>query len=227
MIIVLSILAVGCSNTNDQTVINQKIIPQKLTVISESQDKLVSVLADTNIEGDLLDGITLKIRDQERKFQWKTVSNPTYYPIVLSENIDNDPDNEVVVILTTGYGTGMRQSQVHILKQDFTELSVDDPLQGIKRYIKTSHVKEDGKQIYSLALNNRDFKKEFAESEAGQWFDDIVFGNIIGYRVQDKHLIAELPAQVSPGLFLGTVEAEYQVKDQELIIGSVTFSEEN
>lgn len=222
----LCFLMLGCSANPGKEVINQQIEPEgKVTVISESQDQSVQILADTEVAGDIISEMTLRIGDQEKKMPWKNVVNPSYYPQIFQENIDKDPDKEILIVLTTGYGTEIKQTELHVLKRDFSEFSVQDPIVSVRAGVKSKYEKVDGQRRYSLIYKDKSFKKVYDEKDAGMWFEDVVFGNIVNYRIDKERVIAEVSAQVSPGIFIGTVEAEYKAKDQSLVVEGLSLNE--
>ncbi|RUS46739.1 hypothetical protein [Cohnella sp. AR92] len=224
-VIGLCFLMAGCSNSSATSEPISSEATQQ--VISESQDKSVQILADTKATGEMFTGLTVKIRNQEKKFPWKNVANPTYSPEIYVENMDNGPENEIIIVLTSGYGTGVQKTELHALKNDYYEFSVQDPVQAVRSSVKSSHEINDGKHRFSLSYKGKTLTKEYGVKEAGLWFDDVVFGNIVRYRIEDKQVIAEVPAQVSPGNFMATVEAEFQMLDQSLTVGELSLQEVN
>ncbi|WP_281888925.1 hypothetical protein [Paenibacillus sp. YYML68] len=226
VLVLLAVLTAGCSGHNDQAVTKQHEASHAQTeVIAQSQDQSVRVKANTSVTGDMLQGLTVQIGEQERSFPWSNVSNPTYYPEVRLANVDADAESEVLIILTTAYGTGVRQAELHVLNKDFTELDVDNPTDAVKSHIRTSHAIAGDKHTYSVTVDNHTYTKSYSKAEAGQWFEDVVIGNITTYRVQGQSIVVELSAQVSPGTFMGTVVAEYEVRGDRLAIGRVAFRE--
>jgi len=45
-------------------------------------------------------------------------------------------------------------------------------------------------------------------------FDNVGFGRIIKYDVVNHQLVASIPSQITPAMFLGTIEITYEFKDQ-------------
>src|SRR5690606_17873718 len=53
--------------------------------------------------------ITVRIDGQSKRFEWQNVANPSYFPRVWTVNLDEEPDEEAVNVLTAGLG----REQVH------------------------------------------------------------------------------------------------------------------
>ncbi|GMK37473.1 hypothetical protein PCCS19_05270 [Paenibacillus sp. CCS19] len=207
------IAAAGCSS------------PAKETVIAESQDKHVQLLADTKVSGDMLSGVTVKIGENSKHFSWSNVTNDSYYPQIIREDLDQDAEPEIVIILTQGYGTGVLDSEVHVLEEDFTEFEVQDPIAVVKEELKSTVSSKDGKKTYTLTYKDNTITKEYKDEDAGMWFDEAAIGNIVTYRVDNQHLIAEVSAQASPGLFVANVEAAFEAKNNKLEVSNLAIKE--
>ncbi|MEK3778722.1 hypothetical protein MHB85_30015 [Paenibacillus sp. FSL K6-4396] len=52
------------------------------------------------------------------------VANPSFYPQISVVDLDADGEDEVVVVLIQGTGSGVHDSKVHVLRTDFIEISV-------------------------------------------------------------------------------------------------------
>ncbi|MBD3920009.1 hypothetical protein H8B09_14690 [Paenibacillus sp. PR3] len=218
--------AAGCSsNTEPPADQKNNASGDKESVIAESPDKYVQLFADTSVSGDMLTGITVKLGENSKHFSWTNVTNDGYYPEIIRDDLDQDADQEVVIILTKGYGTGLRDSEVHVLRNDFTELDIQDAVSVVKSSLISSASSKDGKKDYTLTYKDNTINKQYNDEDAGMWFDDVAIGSIVTYRVENQHLLAEVSAQVSPGFFIANVEAEYSVKGSKLVVGNLALNE--
>lgn len=226
VVLALFLLTAGCSS-NTEPPADQKNngSGDRESVIVESSDKYVQLLADTSVSGDMLTGITVKLGENSKQFPWANVTNDGYYPEIIRDNLDQDPDPEIVIILTKGYGTGVRDSEVHVLKNDFTELDIQDPVAVVKGSLNSTASSKDGKKDYTLTYKDSTINKHYNDEDAGMWFDDVAIGNIVTYRVDNHHLLAEVSAQVSPGLFIANVEAAFEVNGSKLEVKSLELNE--
>lgn len=198
--------------------------PETLAVIAESADKTVSVLAASPApENGMFDGMTVRIGEQSKRFEWKNVTNPTYFPRVWTVNLDADPDEETVIVLTTGYGTGVYENRIHVLKRDFREIPVEDAIAKVRELAVTRAQTGPDSRKFSLELGGEMHTFTYDEDGAGFWFDDIVFGNAIDYKVEDGTIVAEVSVQVSPGEFPGIVVCPYAGRDGKLEVSGAKF----
>lgn len=199
--------------------------PEQPVVIAESADKTVSVLADSPAAGgNTFQGITVRINGQIKRFEWQNVANPSYFPRVWTVNLDEEPDEEAVIVLTAGYGTGYSKSRVHVLKRDFREIPAEDAVGKVRMLAVTRSEMEPAARIFTLEVGGETHTFTYPEGDAGFWFDDIVFGNITQYEVKDGKLVAEVSVQVSPGEFPGTVVCQYTYRDGKFAVSEVKFT---
>ncbi len=78
----------------------------------------IIISAPKNINSDVFESLTVQAGKLSKTFPWMNVTNPTYYPIVHIADIDDDDKNEVIIILTNGYGTGTNEQEIHVLNKE-------------------------------------------------------------------------------------------------------------
>jgi len=181
-------------------------------LLTESEDKRIVIWGAPKAESGMIEQITVSIDKKEKTFAWRNSTNPSFYPEIWLANLAGDDNLEVIIALTLGTGTGIHESEVHVLNSDFSEIKVNDPIKELKPLIQTSKSEKAGKQQYSIKVAGREHLFEYKESDAGFWFDDVAFGSVINYRVEDQALISEVSAQVSPGTFPGGIKLTYALK---------------
>lgn len=199
--------------------------PAEPVVIGESADNTVSVLAESPAPGiGMFQGITVRIDGQSKRFEWENVANPAYFPRVWTVNLDEDPDEEAVIVLTAGYGTGYSENRVHVLKRDFREIPVEDAIEKVRMLAVTRAEIEPDTRNFTLEISEETHTFSYPEGDAGVWFDEIVFGNVTQYEVKDGMLVADVSVQVSPGQFPGDVVCQYAYRDGKLTVSNVDFA---
>lgn len=194
-------------------------------VITESKDKSIAILGKPDNSSGVFHDIQVRINGSTKSFQWENVTSPSFYPELWVANVDDDSEDEIVISLTKGHGTGIRASELHVLNMDFSEIPVDNPKNSIKKYVQTSLLINGEKRTYSITVKNKNYSYEYNNSDAGSWLDDVAFGNIVRYRMQGGAIYVEVSAQVSPGHFIGAVDAVYGYKDSQLQIEGLQFIE--
>ncbi|MBK5502527.1 MULTISPECIES: hypothetical protein [Peribacillus] len=45
-------------------------------------------------------------------------------------------------------------------------------------------------------------------------FNDVAFGSIVKFDVVDNHLVASVGGQITPAMFIGTIEISYEFQDK-------------
>ncbi|MDC3416238.1 hypothetical protein [Aquibacillus salsiterrae] len=75
------------------------------------------------------------------------VNNPTYYPELSFSDINRDENEEIIVILTTGSGSGVLIQEVHVFHRDgggqIKEIRVEDPVTIAKKNVATELTKSE------------------------------------------------------------------------------------
>lgn len=172
------------------------------------EDILISSPKNTN--SDVYESLTVQAGKLSKTFPWMNVTNPSYYPIVHLADIDDDDQNEIIIILTNGYGTGLNEQEIHVLnKEDLSELTLEDPLQAIKEQV-TSQIIHDQDQVKVVVKTaGEKVEKTYNESDAVLWNEEVSFGSIIRYNVTDNIITATIPGGVSPAVFAVDINLEY------------------
>lgn len=158
----------------------------------------------------MYDGFILEVKGNRKYFDWKNVTNPTYAPQLFFNDINQDSEKELIVILTTGTGTGFHTEDIHILTPgDFTEIDVEEPDDIVKQHINTK-IESDGDDIaIQIITGSEETTIHKEKGYAATWFDNVVFGNSYCYEVIDNELVVSIRAQVSPAYFIGEIKAAY------------------
>ncbi|WP_435171805.1 hypothetical protein [Paenibacillus glycanilyticus] len=125
----------GCGSNNGEQV-------QQVRYSIGDQEVMLKGLQDIKLfgqkeENGLFKEISVTTLAGSKSFPWSNVTNPAYYPAIEVADLNEDGDNEIIIVLTKGYGTGVNAQELHILKEDdLSELTVENPLHYI---IKHSH----------------------------------------------------------------------------------------
>jgi hypothetical protein len=97
-------------------------------------------------------GFVLQIGGVKKYFGWENVLNPSRKPKLILSDLDKDGENQLVVVLNKGYGTGVQNEEVHVIKQElfFYEILVESPLIALHKNVHTSKSPE-----IMITLNNK------------------------------------------------------------------------
>lgn len=89
-------------------------------------------------------------------FHWENVSNKTFAPKLFVSDLDNDSLDELIIELCTGHGTGLYSGEIHVLKENpknntLNELLVESPLIILHKNVKVT----DNLQYLELVIKDR------------------------------------------------------------------------
>lgn len=121
------------------------------TLLSETSDKKIAVYG-VQEKGDLFSSLDVAINGEPKTFDWSNVTNPSFYPQIFVIDLNKDGEDEIVIILTKGTGTGIHNSEVHVLRTDFTEIPVTDRKISFKTILKLTKklIKIFGSTLFRL-----------------------------------------------------------------------------
>ncbi|MFK0522892.1 hypothetical protein ACINKY_11865 [Paenibacillus illinoisensis] len=196
-----------------------------LAEIKENQQDITLSATTKSVQG-MYCGIAFTWNNRTKIFPWESISEPAFYPEVMITNIDGKGQDEAIIILTTGKGTGARGSAIHVLQEDWTEIPVGDPIAEAQNSLSSMYKDQEATVEYRININGKKYVYSYPMDGAGSWFEEASIGRILRYRVQDNKLIAEMPVQVSPGTYTGTIEVEYREYNGELLSSEVRYIED-
>ncbi|GAA0136897.1 hypothetical protein YSY43_37380 [Paenibacillus sp. YSY-4.3] len=207
-IIAFTLAACGHTSDNAASTSPSSVPNDSLIHLVKANDVIIS--ASKHTDSDVFKGLIVQVDQLSEHFDWTNVTNKTYYPVVHIADINGDDQNEIVIILTTGYGTGMNEQEIHVLnKEDLTELSLEDPLLAIKDEV-TSEILHEQDQVKVVVKTDTDnVEQNYLESDAVLWNEEVSFGSVIGYSAADGVITATVPGSVSPAAFTVNAILEY------------------
>lgn len=218
-----AVLMSGCADNQPSIAVNGNVektaevnsnaaVSAPGVLLSETPDKKVAVYGKA--QGESFISLTVQINGESKTYDWTNVDNPSFYPEISLITIDDVAEDEVVIILTTGTGTGVRDSKVHILTSDFTEIPVADPREAAMSKITVDLKKEKEVRKYTVSIDGKESAAfDFKESDSSDWFDRPTVKNILRYSITNDVLTAEMPLQISVGNYLGSVIVKYELVD--------------
>lgn len=197
------------------------------TVILKEDTEIGLKMTGTLIQKEgMIRSIHVQYGDTEHIFHdWKNVSNETYYPDIALLPAKNNKEDVLAIILTTGYGTGIRESELKLLTESFREVISADPVLSVKSRLSYKATAEAGKRIFQIMLDGVTRTFEYKEEDAGFWLDQPTLGNIVRYYVEEGTLYASVPIQVSPGEFPVAVRLRYEYDGTAFLVSEAMFAE--
>ena len=183
---------------NEWVLFEKEMIPEEVLVYLNNES------------AGMYEEVTVETKDNKKTFPWRNVTNPTYAPITYVADVDNDDEDEIIILLTIGYGTGVYASDIHILNiEDLTEIDIEDPVEAIKNTVTSSIVADGNKVNVEVNWDGKIIEKTYDKSYAGMWFEEVVFGSHVRYEVSNNRIFAKVTGAISPAGFPFTAVVEY------------------
>lgn len=206
---------------------------EKNSVLINTRDKIYKTVASIPDEGVALTAADidwtykdfyLEVNGSKRYFDWKNVVNPSHAPKLLMMDINNDGQKELIIILTTGYGTGVYISEAHVIDPEtLIEVYVDNPNIVVLKNVKTN-ITENEIEI-STGDKKTVINKDKLNVEPGYKISAIGFGGICSFDVVENKLIVTMHGQISPACFIGTLTITYEFKDNMYQAANIEFTD--
>ncbi len=209
---------------------SEVIIEDREDLLTEYKQGNQKVEIWGNKAGDGYRGLKITWGEITRQFPfWYNVGNPSYAPQVLIEDLNQDGKNELLVILTKGYGTGVKEEEAYLFDSDgFQEIPLEDWQTYTLKHVVPGKVTAQGAV---LTIDNKELviphgvPEEDFENGPSYWYDSPAYGQVIRYEVRDKTLFAIIPLWYSPALSAGQLEIKYSYKDKFFQGESIKYSE--
>jgi hypothetical protein len=194
---------------------------QSHAVIITTKDEISKTVATIPKEGVILSAIErkgmykdfiLEVKGCKRFFNWENVSNATYAPELLLIDINHDKQKELIIILTTGTGTGVHVTEAHVINlETLIETYIDNPKAIILKNVKTKIMEN----VVEITIGNQKtlINKDDFDAKPENFFSNINFENISSFEVANDELKVNVGAQISIMDFVGEVQISYNYKD--------------
>ncbi|MFD1887248.1 hypothetical protein [Paenibacillus wenxiniae] len=175
-------------------------------------DSALGVMIEGELdENGMYNHLTIRTPVFQCSLPGEQVQNPTYAPWVAEADLNGDGEKEIIVNLTSGYGTGMELNTVQVFSQNGENIPVESPQSGIARQFSSSvhgdqlELKLNG-TTHSLAL------KGLPEQPAAS--KPPVFGGAVQqFKVDHNELTAIYSLQVGMTGFIGELDATYRYEN--------------
>lgn len=152
--------------------------------------------------------VLIKTKLAQREFNWKAT---TKNPGLILADLTGTGQESVDIIFVTAYGTGLYESQIHILSMDLKrEIPVENPAVAAKRLIRPSI---QGKDIV-LRAGNKEYRVRPSVGPGGlaRELQNLQYGAVVAYKVENNKLKATVTVQTNPSTFLGEFTLVYNYK---------------
>jgi uncharacterized protein (UPF0248 family) len=200
------------------------------SIYDVDEKKLVADIPNTDIklyyvqyeeDKGMYRGFILQINDVKKYFNWENVNRNRKPQLILSD-LDKDDKDDLIVILNKGYGTGVQDEEVHVIKQElfFYEILVEEPLIPMYKKIKIEKTKEQITIILNnkkTVLNKRGMTAlPYQELGAG-------YGHHVGFEAKNNILYSRILLGVGTNPGVGEFIIKYMYKDEIFQVHSINF----
>lgn len=196
------------------------------------EKKLVSDIPNTDIKlyyvehnesKGMYNGFVLQINGVKTYFRWENVDNPSRKPKLVLSDLDKDGRNELVVVLNKGYGTGVQDEEVHVIKLEpfFYEVLVENPLIALHKKV---HIEKSPDQIM-ISLNNKKTVLNKKGMTSLPFLEDLGagYGHHIGFEASNNTLYSRVFLGVGTNPGVGEFLIKYNYKDEIFQVQSIDF----
>ena len=229
--IVCSLLFCSSSNINVRAYNNPAYdIKDSNSIFDVEEKNLVAEIPNSNIrlyfvkdnkESGMYEGFVLQINDAKKYFRWESVDN-NHIPKLILSDLDKDGKDELIVILNKGYGTGVKDEEVHVIKQElfFCEVLVENPSIPLHKNVRFENTNEQVEVI----LNNKKtvLSKKKMISASNQELSS-GYGQHVGFEVKNNVLYARVLLGVGANSGIGEFIIEYKYKDEIFLVQKIDF----
>lgn len=203
-------------------------LPESSVLLASLPDDQIYIYGDKN-DFDMTgvyDGLYLSINGVSRYYEWKNIGKDSFLPELILKDVNGDGQKELIVILTTGEGTGVNQKTIHVINpKNFAETSVRDPLSIISDNVSTSIVHENGSVTITVGVNGQNSAVTLPEDYAQGWAEDKAwFGSIVTYEVDGSVLKAAVSAQISNTVFAGEIVITYAFDGSQYVMKTIEYA---
>lgn len=157
---------------------------------------------------------------------WINVINPAYSPELYYSDINNDGRKEIIIVLTTGYGSEAVIQEVHVLhiRNDggLLEILVDNPMAIINKNVKTKASKTEA--IITIGNKTTKINVKDLGIVPSHIFENVSLGSILKFKVINNKLVAIIGATIAPsGGYLGEIHITYIFNDNMYQAEEINF----
>ncbi len=98
----------------------------------------------------------LMLKVKKKRFNWIVDSGLSFRPELILTDINNDGKKELVIIITTGHGTGkILKKYIYSRKRLWKKIKVQNPFDIISKNVKTKVYKDENSVKVYININGK------------------------------------------------------------------------
>lgn len=122
------------------------------------------------------------------------------------------------------YSSDVTPGMNDYLDEVYEEVLVDNPIAIILKNVKTKLTQHEA--VVSIGDKNTVIDIEKFQIPLDHLFNDVAFGSIVKFDVIDNNLVASVGGQITPAMFIGSIEITYEFKDKMYQAKKIEFKSE-
>ncbi|WP_409342702.1 hypothetical protein [Paenibacillus sp. MBLB4367] len=165
-------------------------------------------------QGGMYENLILQVNGGSLHTTWSNEINPSFAPEIYALDLNKDGRDELLILITTGHGTGVRESWAHAIDPEkLAEIAVDNPVEAVRKHIQSKVTTAEVSVSVGPGGTPMRIDPETIAAEPANWFDKLAFGSIVRFEIRNNELVAEIPAQLSPADFIGEATLTYDYRN--------------
>ncbi|WP_339317174.1 copper amine oxidase N-terminal domain-containing protein [Paenibacillus sp. FSL R10-2734] len=200
--------------------------PSQALAVAEENDKvkLYTVLKD----GDTYKGFNVEVKGTKHTFNWESPRLLNDPPEIHYADLDQDGQEEVIVILSLGAGTGMSMQEIHVVKPNsWKELTIPSAEKAATALVSSTISKQ--KEDLLIKLQLKGFTPSMVtlrlpgRAEDGNFDEQAGIGAVTQYMVEAGQLKAETNVYIGFLESIGTLTLVYKAGNDGMEPESIRF----
>lgn len=208
--------------------VSEQYEQEKGNMIKWSSKNNEVILKPANVTNHVCQGVTVAVNGVKKGFNWSFSTLEESKPQVFYTDVTGDGNEEAIIIVNKGKGTGLSIDELHVLNsKDLSEIKVQNYEEILAEHVETN-VNQNG-EILEIKVNVQGKVTKFDYNfNAGSNFnqDELAFGGVVLYTLEDQKIKLNIPGSVgvSP-TYVGDFDIVYQFETSknEFIVDQIEF----
>jgi hypothetical protein len=227
LIVLLSIFVINISpfsdiNTEGKTKAKfNKLQPQEFQL--KLNNGQIVLTADLDREYREFRNFRLKIGQNERNFNWRSIGNISFAPSMRPLDLGTNKNSGVGVFLVASQGTGVFIQNAHVIRiNDFKEIPIESPLDIIQKHVKTRSTDEgitidiDGRRT----VLDKNYLSRLGIINPNQ---KLYYEYRIVYGTRNNTLSVDVGVSNGNLTYVGNIHIDYAYTDDRLTMARMSF----
>ncbi|WP_427050948.1 hypothetical protein [Paenibacillus sp. TC-CSREp1] len=207
ILVLLSVVLLSACGLDKQEPVNQNAEPTSQQETSQSGENSNEVLIEATEDEEVklyankeknqvIESAALDVNGVKKNFGW-TVPNTGTKPQLFYTDLTGDGEEEAVVIIQTGKGTGLDNFEIHVINaSDLSEIKVQSYENIVSNHIKSKVVKSDDGIAVSVITQGKELKFENKSAVPAPDQKELAFGGVVIYTLENQTIKLSIPGSV-------------------------------